>query len=100
MAITLQPMHDRVLVRLLNQRKTEAGLVIPDTYVDDNPKAQVIAVGQGTALADGKFRPSLFAPGDIVLLSGAGAEVQVGDEKQYLMHERDIMAKVIEDGNN
>ncbi len=94
-----RPLHDRVLIRPLdNEERTAGGIIIPDTAKEKPTEGKVIAVGPGTRDDDGKLQPLDLKKGDRVLFGKwAGTEVKVGGEDLTIMKESDIMA-VIEGG--
>ena len=64
----IRPLHDRVVVRRLEEeRKTASGIVIPDTAAEKPDQGEVIAIGNGKILDDGKTRPLDVKVGDRVL---------------------------------
>jgi chaperonin GroES len=92
----IRPLHDRVIVRRLEEeRKTAGGIVIPDTAKEKPVQGEVIAVGTGKILEDGKVRPLDVKVGDKILFGKySGTEVKVGDEELLVMREEDIMGVV------
>jgi chaperonin GroES len=94
----IRPLHDRVIVkRLESERKTASGIVIPDTAGEKPDQGEVIAVGNGKILEDGKVRPMSVKPGDKVLFGKyAGQAVKVDGEELLVLREEDILG-VIED---
>ena len=92
----LTPLHDRVVVRRMQQeRTTAAGIVIPDTAGEKPGEGEVIAVGPGRRLEDGR----LYAPdvnvGDRVLFGKyAGTAVKVEGEELLVMREDDLLGIV------
>ena len=92
----IRPLHDRVIVRRLEEeRKTAGGIVIPDTAKEKPVQGEVIAVGTGKILEDGKIRPLDVKAGDKVLFGKySGTEVKIGDEELLVMREEDIMGVV------
>jgi chaperonin GroES len=88
------PLHDRVLVkRLESLHKTASGIVIPDAALEKPDQGEVIAVGAGEILKDGKVRPLDVKVGDKVLFGKyAGQSVKVGGEELLVMREDDIIA--------
>jgi chaperonin GroES len=92
----IRPLHDRVIVRRLEEeRKTAGGIVIPDTAKEKPIQGEVIAVGSGKILEDGKVRPLDVKVGDKILFGKySGTEVKVGDEELLVMREEDIMGVV------
>jgi chaperonin GroES len=92
----IRPLHDRVIVRRLEEeRKTAGGIVIPDTAKEKPVQGEVIAVGTGKILEDGKIRPLDVKAGDKVLFGKySGTEIKVGDEELLVLREEDIMGVV------
>ena len=90
------PLHDRVVVRRLEEeRKTASGIVIPDTAAEKPDQGEVIAIGNGKILDDGKTRPLDVKVGDRVLFGKySGQTVKVKGEEFLVMREEDIMGVV------
>jgi chaperonin GroES len=90
----LRPLHDRVIVKRLEEEKTSpGGIVIPDTAKEKPIKGEVLAVGNGKVLENGDIRPLDVKVGDKVLFGKyAGTEVVVDDQELLVMREDDIMA--------
>ncbi|MCX8048197.1 MAG: co-chaperone GroES [Methylohalobius sp.] len=90
----LRPLHDRVIVKRLEEEKTSpGGIVIPDTAKEKPIKGEVLAVGNGKVLENGDIRPLDVKVGDKVLFGKyAGTEVTVDDQELLVMREDDIMA--------
>jgi chaperonin GroES len=92
----IRPLHDRVIVRRLEEeRKSAGGIVIPDSAKEKPIQGEVIAAGTGKILEDGKVRPLDVKKGDKVLFGKySGTEVKIGDEELLVMREEDIMGVV------
>ncbi|MFT4104016.1 MAG: co-chaperone GroES [Burkholderiaceae bacterium] len=92
----LRPLHDRVIIkRLDNERKTSSGIVIPDSAAEKPDQGEVLAVGNGKILEDGKVRALAVKVGDKVLFGKySGQAVKVEGEELLVMREEDIMAVV------
>jgi chaperonin GroES len=92
----IRPLHDRVLVkRLEEERKTASGIVIPDAAAEKPDQGEIIAVGAGKILEDGKVRPLAVKAGDRVLFGKySGQTVKVDGEELLVMREEDIMGVV------
>ncbi len=92
----LRPLHDRVIVkRLEEERKTASGIVIPDTVAEKPDQGEVLAVGPGKKNEDGKLSPVDVKVGDRVLFGKyAGTTVKVDGDDLLVMREEDIMAVV------
>ena len=83
----LRPLHDRVIVKRLEEEKKSAGILIPDSAAEKPSKGEVIAVGPG------KVRPCDVKKGDTVLFGKySGSEVKVDGDELVVMREDDIMA--------
>jgi len=94
--VKIRPLHDRVIVRRLEEeRKSPGGIVIPDTAKEKPVHGEVIAVGHGKILEDGKVRPLDVKVGDKILFGKySGTEVRIGNEELLVMREEDIMGVV------
>ena len=90
----LRPLHDRVIIKRLEaETKSAGGIVIPDTATEKPIKGEVVAVGTGKILEDGKVRPLAVKAGDKVLFGKySGTEVKVEGEELLVMREEDLMA--------
>lgn len=92
----IRPLHDRVIVkRLEEERKTASGIVIPDTAAEKPDQGEIVAVGTGKILEDGKVRPLELKKGDRVLFGKySGQTVKVDGEELLVMREEDIMGVI------
>jgi chaperonin GroES len=92
----IRPLHDRVIVkRMEEERKTASGIVIPDTAAEKPDQGEIVAVGNGKVLEDGKVRALEVKVGDRVLFGKyAGQSVKVQGEELLVMREEDIMGVV------
>ena len=90
----LRPLHDRVIVRRVEEEKmSSGGIVIPDNAAEKPIRGEVLAVGNGKVLDNGEQRGLDVKPGDNVLFGKySGTEVKVDDEELLVMREDDIMA--------
>ncbi|TET72654.1 MAG: co-chaperone GroES [Candidatus Aminicenantes bacterium] len=90
------PLHDRVLLkRLEEQEKKKGGIIIPDTAKEKPQEAEVIEVGKGRVTEDGKVIPLDVKKGDKVLIGKfSGTEVTIGDTEHIIVREEEILAKV------
>ncbi len=88
-----RPLHDRVLVkRLEEEEKTAGGIIIPDTAKEKPMQGEVLAVGQGSRGEDGKLHPLDVKKGDRILFGKwSGTEVKIDGEDLLIMKESDIM---------
>jgi chaperonin GroES len=87
-----RPLHDRVVVRRIEEEeKTAGGIIIPDTAKEKPMQGEVIAVGPGLRDESGKLVPLGVKVGDRVLFGKwSGAEVKIDDEELAIMKESDI----------
>ena len=94
----IRPLHDRVVVRRIeDERKTPGGIVIPDSAKEKPVQGEVVAVGTGKILEDGKVRPLDVKVGDKILFgkySGTEVKIGLGAEELLVMREEDIMGVV------
>lgn len=92
----IRPLHDRVLVRRLEENeRTAGGIYIPDTAKEKPSRGQIVAIGKGKLLENGDIRPLDVKVGDTVLFGKyAGTEVKVADQDYLVMREDDIMGVI------
>ena len=90
----LRPLHDRILVRRIEEEeKTKGGLIIPDTAKEKPQEGKVIAVGKGRVAEDGKLRPLDVHKGDRVLFGKySGTEIQLEGDEHLIIREDDVLA--------
>lgn len=95
-ALSLKPLGDRVVVRVLEQEeRTRGGIVLPDTAKEKPQQGEVLAVGSGAILENGERRPLEVKVGDRVIFSKySGTEVKLEGEEVLILSERDILAIV------
>ncbi len=88
-----KPLHDRVLVKRVEQdAKSAGGIIIPDTVQEKPMEGKVIAVGSGTRSEDGKVTPLDVKAGDKILFGKySGTEVTIDGTEMIIMKESDIM---------
>ena len=88
-----RPLHDRVLIKVLDsEEKTSGGIIIPDTAKEKPQEGEVVAVGPGVKNENGKVSPMDVKIGDIVLFGKwSGTEVKMNGEEYLIMKESDIM---------
>ena len=89
----IRPLHDRVIVKRMEEEKTSpGGIVIPDSAAEKPIKGEVIAVGEGKVLDNGERQVLAVKAGDKVLFGKySGTEVKVDGEDLLVMREDDIM---------
>ena len=88
-----RPLHDRVVVKRLDEEETTTGgIIIPDTAKEKPMQGEVVAVGPGARDEDGKVAPMDVKAGDRVLFNKwSGTEVKIDGEELLIMKESDIM---------
>ncbi len=94
--MNFRPLHDRVLVRRLEQDERSAGgIIIPDTAKEKPMQAEIIAVGPGGRDENGKVTPLDVKAGDKVIFGKwSGTEVTIDGEELLIMKESDIMGVI------
>ena len=92
--MALRPLHDRVILKRLEEEKISAGgIVIPDSAAEKPMRGEVIAAGTGKILEDGKVRPIAVKIGDKVLFGKySGTEVKVDGTEYLVVREDDLFA--------
>ena len=95
MAIKLQPLADRIVVKPIEREEgTKGGIVLPDTVKERPQEGEVVAVGPGKLSDDGKRIPLDIKVGDIVVYAKyGGTEIKVDDEELIILSESNILAK-------
>ncbi len=95
MAINLQPLADRLLVRPIEKEVvTRGGIVLPDTAKEKPQEGEILAAGPGRLSEDGKRIAMDVKVGDIVIYAKyGGTEIKVEDEELMILRESDILAK-------
>ncbi len=93
----IRPLHDRVIVKRVEEERTSAGgIVLPDSATEKPSQGEVLAVGNGKLLENGEVRPLDVKVGDKVLFGKyAGNEVKVDGEEVIVMREEDIMGVLV-----
>jgi chaperonin GroES len=91
-----RPLHDRVLVRRVEQdQKTKGGIIIPDTAQEKPMEGEIVAVGNGHVNDNGDVRPLDVKKGDKVIFSKwAGTEINIDGEELMVMKESDIIGVI------
>jgi chaperonin GroES len=90
----VRPLHDRLLVKRIEEEETtKGGLIIPDTAKEKPMEGRIIAAGQGTVDEDGNLRPLDVHKGDRVLFSKySGTEIQLEGDEHLIIREDDVLA--------
>ena len=89
----LRPLQDRVVIkRVAEETKTASGIIIPDTHKEKPTQGEVVAVGTGYPLADGKVRPLEVKKGDRVLIHRhSGNEIKLDGVEYTVLKESEII---------
>jgi chaperonin GroES len=93
-SMKVRPLHDRLIVKRIDEEeKTAGGIIIPDTAKEKPQEGRVIAVGPGKVNEDGKVTPLDVQKGDRVLFSKyAGTEIQLEGVEHLIIREDDVLA--------
>src|SRR5262244_910250 len=97
MATTIKPLHDRVIIRRIDEsaEKTAGGLFIPDTAKEKPQEGEVVAAGEGKYKEDGTRQPLDVKPGDRVLFGKySGSEIKIDGEELLIMREDEILGVI------
>jgi len=94
--MNIRPLHDRVVVRRMEEERTSpGGIVLPDTATEKPIQGEIIAVGNGKITDSGQVLPLDVKVGDKVLFGKySGTEVKLGGEEVLVMREEDIMGVI------
>jgi len=89
----LRPLHDRILVKRVEEDEVRrGGIIIPDTAKEKPQEGKVIAVGTGKVTEDGKKIPLDVKAGDRILFGKySGSEVKIDDEEYLILKEEDVL---------
>ncbi len=92
--MAIQPLADRVLVKLLeHEEKTSGGIIVPDTAKEKPQEGKVVAVGKGRLLEDGTVKSLEVKVGDTVLFAKySGSEIEHGNDEFMILREEEILA--------
>ncbi|HTR67077.1 MAG TPA: co-chaperone GroES [Terriglobales bacterium] len=93
MATKFNPLHDRILVRRVEEAETtRGGIIIPDSAKDKPQEGEVIAVGKGKSEKDGKVIPLELKEGDRILFGKySGTEIKIDGEELVIMREEEVL---------
>ena len=91
--MTVQPLHDRVLIKRIEQGETaKNGIIIPDTAKEKSQEGEVVAVGAGKMLETGAIRALAVKSGDRILFGKySGTEIKVEDRDYLILREDEII---------
>ena len=92
--MNVRPLHDRVIVKRIEEESTtKGGIIIPDTAKEKPAEGEIMAVGNGKLLENGKVLPLQVKVGDRILFGKyAGTEIKIDGEERLIMREDDVIA--------
>jgi chaperonin GroES len=95
-SMKIRPLQDRIVVkRLAEEEKTKGGIIIPDAAKEKPIEGEVIAVGNGKVLEDGKVRPLDVKAGDRVLFGKySGTEIKLDGQEHLILREEEILGVI------
>lgn len=96
MAISIRPLHDRILAKRIEEKEqVRGGIIIPDTAKEKPLEAEIIAVGNGKVTEDGKTIPLDVKVGDRVLIGKySGTEVKLEDVEYIILREEEVLGVI------
>ena len=91
--LNVQPLHDRILVRIMpEEEKTSGGIIIPDSAKEKPQRGEIVATGKGRIKEDGSTVGLAVKAGDKVLYSKySGTEIKINNEDLLMMREDDVL---------
>ena len=91
--MTIKPLRDRIIVRRMNEEeKTKGGIIIPDSAKEKPQEGEIISVGAGKVLDDGKIMPLEVKKGDRILFGKySGTEIKIDVEELLMMREEEVL---------
>jgi len=91
--MSLRPLHDRVLIRRIEEQETvKGGIIIPDTAKEKSQEGEVVAFGPGKTLENGSTVPLEVKEGDRILFGKySGAEVRIAEQDYLILREDEII---------
>ena len=96
MAVSIRPLHDRILAKRVEEKEqVRGGIIIPDTAKEKPLEAEVMAVGNGKILDDGKSVPLDVKVGDHILIGKySGNEVKLDDVEYIILREEEVLGVI------
>lgn len=94
--MNVKPLHDRILVKRMEEKEmVQGGIIIPDTAKEKPMEGKVVAVGPGKVLEDGKKSKMDIKKGDRILFGKySGTDIKIEDEEYVIMREEDVLAVI------
>ncbi|MDA2932702.1 co-chaperone GroES [Nitrospinae bacterium AH-259-F20] len=96
MSIKVRPLHDRILIRRIEEGEVKKGsIIIPDTAKEKPQEGEVVAVGEGRRLESGERQPMDVEVGDLILFGKySGTDVNIGDDEYLILREEEVLAVI------
>lgn len=94
MSTNVRPLHDRILIKRIEEQETvRGGIIIPDTAKEKPQEGEVIAVGNGKKTEDGKVLPLDVKVGDRILFGKySGTDIKIAEEEYLILREDEVLA--------
>jgi chaperonin GroES len=92
----IRPLYDRIMVKRIEEKETvQGGIIIPDTAKEKPQEGEVVAVGQGKRLEDGKIVPLDVKVGDRILFGKySGSDIKLDGEEYLIMREDEVLGVI------
>ncbi len=96
--MNIRPLYDRIVVKRVEQKEQmQGGLYIPDTAKEKPQEGEVVAVGHGKRLEDGKLVPLEVKAGDRILFGKySGSDIKIVDEEYLIMREDEVLGILVD----
>jgi chaperonin GroES len=97
--MNIRPLYDRIVVKRIEEKETvQGGIIIPDTAKEKPQEGEVVAVGQGKRLENGKLVPLDLQTGDRILFGKySGSEIKLDGEEFLIMREDEVLGVIEKD---
>jgi len=94
--MTVRPLHDRILIKRIEEKETvKGGIIIPDTAKEKPQEGEVMAVGKGKKTEDGKVIPLDVKVGDRILFGKySGTEIKIEDQEYLIVREDEVLGVI------
>ena len=94
--MTVRPLHDRILIKRVEEKETvKGGIIIPDTAKEKPQEGAVIAVGHGKKTEEGKVIPLDVKAGDRILFGKySGTEIKIEDQEYLILREEEVLGVI------
>ena len=91
--MTVRPLHDRILIKRIEEKETaKGGIIIPDTAKEKPQEGEVIAVGNGKKTEEGKVIAPDVKPGDRILFAKhSGTEIKIDNNEYLILREEEVL---------